>query len=129
MYTQGCISIVPLLGWYDFSFGQPDAFLKRAWRDFRACRWPEEFDFAGEDLQFLSAQNDRYLSTDNARHQFFPFSPRLTMPAAIPEHRRKVYPVLGVRDLVTRSGNFSQRFMFTVTATSIRRSRLMAYAI
>ena len=21
VYTQGCISIVPLLGWYDFSFG------------------------------------------------------------------------------------------------------------
>jgi len=35
------ISFVPLFSWYDFSFGEPDRHLRRAWRDFRACSWPE----------------------------------------------------------------------------------------
>ncbi len=97
VYTQGCVSIVPLLGWYDFSFGQPDAFLQRAWRDFRACRWPVEFDSQAKICDFFLRQNDRYLSTDNAHViSFSHFLPRLDiMPTAIPENRRKVYPVLG----------------------------------
>ena len=97
VYTKGCVSIVPLLGWYDFSFGQPDAFLQRAWRDFRACRWPAEFDSQAKICDFFLRQNDRYLSTDNVHViSFSHFLPRLdVMPAAIPEHRRKVYPVLG----------------------------------
>ena len=36
----GPLSIVPLLSWYDYSFGPPGAALKAAWSDFRACRWP-----------------------------------------------------------------------------------------
>ena len=35
------ISFVPLYSWYDFSFGEPDRHLRRAWRDFRACSWPD----------------------------------------------------------------------------------------
>ena len=35
------ISFVPLYSWYDFSFGEPGRHLRRAWRDFRACSWPE----------------------------------------------------------------------------------------
>lgn len=97
VYRQGCLSIVPFLGWYDFSFGQPNAFLQRAWRDFRACRWPAELDSQAKICDFFLRQNDRYLSTENTYViSFSHFLPRLdVMPAAIPKHRRKVYPVLG----------------------------------
>ena len=97
VYTQGCVSIVPLLGWYDFSFGQSDAFLQRAWRNFWACRWSAEFDLEAKICDFFLRQNDRYLSTDDAHViSFSHFLPRFeVMPTAIPENRRKVYPVLG----------------------------------
>ncbi|MEM9742299.1 MAG: metallophosphoesterase [Pseudomonadota bacterium] len=36
----GQVRITPLLGWYDFSFGEPETQLRRAWRDFVRCRWP-----------------------------------------------------------------------------------------
>ena len=35
------ISFVPLYSWYDFSLGEPGRHLRREWRDFRACSWPE----------------------------------------------------------------------------------------
>ncbi|MDO4904766.1 MAG: metallophosphoesterase [Lautropia sp.] len=38
--------IVPLLGWYDYSFGRPVAEIRHLWTDFRACRWPAGFDEA-----------------------------------------------------------------------------------
>jgi Toprim domain-containing protein len=34
------LSIVPLLGWYDYSFGEPCSDLTATWMDFRNCRWP-----------------------------------------------------------------------------------------
>jgi Icc-related predicted phosphoesterase len=38
------LSIYPLLGWYDYSFGEPSGLLRAAWMDYRACRWPDGFD-------------------------------------------------------------------------------------
>ncbi|MEM1432840.1 MAG: metallophosphoesterase [Pseudomonadota bacterium] len=35
------VEIVPLLSWYDYSFGTPNTLLNKAWRDFRRCRWPD----------------------------------------------------------------------------------------
>src|ERR1700712_2827026 len=35
-YHYGNLSIVPLLGWYDFSFGLPEAQLQHSWMDFHA---------------------------------------------------------------------------------------------
>jgi hypothetical protein len=35
------LSIVPLLGWYDYSFGQPNSKLLSVWMDFRSCSWPD----------------------------------------------------------------------------------------
>ena len=34
------LSIVPLFGWYDYSFGEPGADLKEQWTDYFACHWP-----------------------------------------------------------------------------------------
>lgn len=91
------ISIVPLFSWYDFSFGEPDRYLRRAWRDFRSCVWPEQLNsvhavtdhFLRLNQTNLNVQNDLIIS-------FSHFLPRIdVMPATIPEKRRKVYPVLG----------------------------------
>ena len=35
------ISFAPFFSWYDLSFSEPDRHLRREWRDFRACSWPE----------------------------------------------------------------------------------------
>lgn len=37
------LSIIPLLGWYDYSFGEPCSDLTAIWMDFRNCRWPPHF--------------------------------------------------------------------------------------
>ena len=34
------VQFAPLLGWYDYSFGEPSEALRDMWMDFRACRWP-----------------------------------------------------------------------------------------
>src|SRR5690606_29006357 len=42
-YRQQDVLIAPLLGWYDYSFGQPSAELHGMWMDYHACRWPAGF--------------------------------------------------------------------------------------
>lgn len=96
-YTSGDVSIVPLYSWYDFSFGEPDRHLRRAWRDFKACEWPAHLqDSAAVNSHFL-AMNESVLHTCNKTViSFSHFLPRIdVMPARIPRERRRVYPVLG----------------------------------
>lgn len=96
-YEDEELSIIPLFSWYDFSFGEPDVYLKRAWRDFRACKWPEELGTAQAISDYFLAKNLENLARQN-KHviSFSHFLPRIdVMPARIPEKRRKVYPVLG----------------------------------
>lgn len=38
------VAIVPLLGWYDYSFGLPSNELKNSWMDFHACAWPPGYE-------------------------------------------------------------------------------------
>ena len=95
------LSIVPLLGWYDFSFGEPDRHLRRAWRDFKACQWPREFgDEQAITAHFLALNEERLNTTNDCLISFSHFLPRLdVMPPQIPQHRRRVYPVLGTEKL------------------------------
>ena len=92
----GPLSIVPLQGWYDFSFGEPSDTLLKRWIDFGACKWPEGFDESKITKHFLSL-NQPYLEIHN---QFVitvsHFLPRIeVMPAFIPPKKRFIYPVLG----------------------------------
>lgn len=90
------LSIVPLLAWYDYSFGQPSQELLDAWMDYRACSWPEHFSvreiaeyFLGFNHSFLETRNDTVIS-------FSHFMPRVDiMPGYIPAKRKMLYPVLG----------------------------------
>ncbi len=97
LFEQDDVSFVPLLSWYDFSFGEPDRHLRRAWRDFRACSWPQHLPdsrsvsnyFLSKNLSLLETRNEFVISYSH-------FLPRIdVMPERIPLHRRRVYPVLG----------------------------------
>lgn len=97
VHSCGEVSFVPLYSWYDFSFGEPDRHLRRAWRDFKACVWPTELvDSAAVNRHFL-AMNEPVLDTKNSTViSFSHFLPRIdVMPKRIPQERRRVYPVLG----------------------------------
>ena len=91
------ISFVPLFSWYDFSFGEPDRHLRRAWRDFRACSWPEYLPESQDVTEYFLKLNVPKLSIVNKTViSFSHFLPRIdVMPAGIPVKRRNVYPVLG----------------------------------
>ena len=91
------ISFVPLYSWYDFSFGEPDRHLRRAWRDFRACSWPEHLPESQDVTEHFLKLNIPKLDISNKTViSFSHFLPRIdVMPAGIPEKRRNVYPVLG----------------------------------
>jgi predicted phosphodiesterase len=94
------VAIVPLLSWYDFSFGQPGLELRQTWMDFRTCRWPQGYAEAEVTQHFL-ALNQPALSV---RHDkvitFSHFLPRIDlMPHYIPAPFRALYPVLGTSAL------------------------------
>jgi predicted phosphodiesterase len=96
------VHIVPLLGWYDYSFGQPCAELKSIWMDFHACRWPEGFNVERIAAYFADI-NDRLPTVDNGSDTVITFShflPRIdVMPHFIPLEKRILYPVLGTTRL------------------------------
>ncbi|UAA37453.1 metallophosphoesterase [Paraneptunicella aestuarii] len=95
-YHDGGVSIVPLLGWYDFSFAEPSKMLLDTWMDFRLCRWPDEL--GQEDItQFFIERNEPYLDVKNETViSFSHFLPRIDlMPPYIPQNYRFVYPALG----------------------------------
>jgi predicted phosphodiesterase len=97
------VLIVPLLGWYDYSFGLPDSYLRDAWADYRACRWPEGYDAAAITRWFVERNPSRSsLDMQGAENviTFSHFLPRIdVMPERIPEKHRKLYPILGTVEL------------------------------
>lgn len=92
----GSLSIIPLLGWYDYSFGEPSEKLDDMWVDHKACIWPEGFDEASI-TEFFVAKNQEHLKIKNKFIiSFSHFLPRIDiMPSIIPQDNRKLYPVLG----------------------------------
>ncbi len=93
----GGLSVVPLYGWYDFSFGDPDKHLTRAWRDFRACAWPTKLE-SSKDINehFLNLNRAQLDISNDIVISYSHFLPRIdVMPSFIPQDRRRVYPVLG----------------------------------
>lgn len=98
-HSEG-LSIVPLLGWYDYSFGAPSALLKRHWLDYYACRWPETMDDAAITRYFISMNTAHLGITNTVVLTFSHFLPRIDlMPSIIPEAKRFIYPVLGTTAL------------------------------
>jgi predicted phosphodiesterase len=93
------VSIVPLLGWYDYSFGEPGEELRSMWMDYRACRW------SGLDVKQISERlasfNDRHVTGGCGKViTFSHFLPRIDLiPKALPRAMRFLDPVLGSKSL------------------------------
>lgn len=93
------LTIVPLLTWYDYSFGQPNDELRSVWMDYRACRWPSGYTEKDVTAHF-SALNDTAIPAGGKVITYSHFLPRLdVMPAYIPCINRMLYPVLGSTQL------------------------------
>jgi predicted phosphodiesterase len=90
------LTIIPLSGWYDYSFGEPSEELFDMWVDYSACKWPEGYDMAGITKTFI-AMNSGYESISNEfLISFSHFVPRIdVMPYFIPQHKKIIFPVLG----------------------------------
>lgn len=93
------VTIVPLLTWYDYSFGQPNDELRSVWMDYRACRWPN--GYTEKDVtEHFSALNETTAPNGGKVITYSHFLPRLDlMPAYIPWGSRMLYPVLGSTQL------------------------------
>lgn len=92
----GRISIVPLLGWYDYSFGEPDRELESVWMDYGACRWPDKSQPQDITRHFLRLNETDLSEVNEVIISFSHFLPRLDlMPSHIPLKHRTIYPVLG----------------------------------
>jgi predicted phosphodiesterase len=90
------ISIIPLLGWYDYSFGEPSDELKTVWMDFRLCKWPEHLRMREIASCFTAMNHPLTRPANNIVISFSHFLPRIdVMPQYIPARHRLVYPVLG----------------------------------
>jgi len=92
--------VMPLLGWYDYSFGLPNDEIKELWMDFRACRWPEGFEPADVAAHFT--QLNRVPAMENVTKviTFSHFLPRIDlMPSYVPGKHRLLAPVLGSAQL------------------------------
>lgn len=90
------VSIIPLLAWYDYSFGEPSEELRSTWMDYRACRWPSGFTEKDVAAHF-AAFNDKQVSLVGDKViTYSHFLPRIDlMPRFIPTSGRLLYPVLG----------------------------------
>lgn len=95
-FHDGPLSIVPLLSWYDYSFGLPDNQLLEAWMDFFACKWPQGFDPEAITRHFLALNEDKLTIKNEYLISFSHFMPRIDiMPREVPLAKRYIYPVLG----------------------------------
>lgn len=97
--TVGGVTIVPLLGWYDYSFGWPSRELRDRWMDYHACRWPSRFE-VGDVARYFHELNRPPHSLGETVISFSHFLPRIdVMPSYIPSSKRFLYPVLGSAQL------------------------------
>ncbi len=100
--------LIPLQGWYDYSFGEPSDRLQDLWMDFRACRWPAGWKAADVARHFermnpvdrpqpLSVSGDAAASEPITKViTFSHFLPRIDLvPAYVPAKYRVLDPVLG----------------------------------
>ena len=92
----GLLSIVPLLSWYDYSFGEPCEQLHERWMDFHACRWPGAMAPAEVCRTFLQMNERSLLTRNRTVISFSHFVPR---PDLLEDARagitRLLHPVMG----------------------------------
>jgi predicted phosphodiesterase len=102
------LSIYPLLGWYDYSFGEPSRRLKALWTDYRACYWPAGFDEPAAVTRHMVSLNEAHLP-HGAQHPSCPaglkvitfshFVPRADLIPPGKRLGRFLHPILGSEQL------------------------------
>jgi Icc-related predicted phosphoesterase len=93
--TRG-VAIIPLLAWYDYSFGEPSEELRSMWMDYRACRWPSGVA-EKEVAAHFAAVNEKQVSLwGDTVITYSHFVPRIdVMPDGIPSAQKLLFPILG----------------------------------
>ena len=90
------VRIIPLLGWYDYSFGPPSKRIYQEWMDYIACKWPNNYSPAQITQYFTQLNQLPTPTTNKYTITFSHFLPRIdVMPTRIPKDKRYIYPVLG----------------------------------
>lgn len=99
-FRERGMSIIPLLAWYDYSFGEPSEELRAIWMDYRACRWPSGFKEKDVAAHF-AAFNDKQVSMAGATViTYSHFLPRIDLMSGIgPSANNFLYPILGSTQL------------------------------
>jgi len=94
------VSIIPLLGWYDYSFGEPGKELRSMWMDYRACRWPGGFTEQDITAHFAAFNDKQVGFAGDTVITYSHFLPRIdVMPASMSSAGRLLYPILGSTQL------------------------------
>ncbi len=105
------VSIIPLLGWYDYSFGEPSDELKSIWMDYCSCRWPNGFTEQDIAAHFTALNREQGSTAGNKIITYSHFLPRIDlMPEFIPSAHRFLYPVLGSVQIERQLRKFSPSF-------------------
>lgn len=109
-FCEGELSIIPLLGWYDYSFGEPSEELRSIWMDYRTCRWPSGFTEKDIVAYFATLNNHQVRSTAGTVITYSHFLPRIDlMPSFVPRATRVLYPVLGSAQLEFQLRTFTPK--------------------
>jgi predicted phosphodiesterase len=96
VFRERGVTIVPLLGWYDYSFGDPSDELRSVWMDYHACRWPLGYGDREVAAHFASFNELHFSIPGDKVITFSHFLPRIdVMPGYIPTANRLLYPILG----------------------------------
>ena len=93
------VSIVPLLAWYDHSYGKPGEMLLQRWSDYHLCSWPEQFDQPRITEYFLALNRPFLKTRPQPVISFSHFVPRIDLLPAADSSRGFLRPVLGT-DLI-----------------------------
>ena len=99
------VEILPLYSWYDHSFGEPNADLRKRWGDYKFCEWPKGMSLIDVNQYFINL-NDKTLqdyknkSENKVRITFSHFMPRVDiLPIFTGRKRYWLAPVMGCESL------------------------------
>lgn len=109
-FCESDVSIFPLLGWYDYSFGEPSEELKSTWMDYRTCRWPSGLTEKDIVAYFTGFNNWQTASTTTTVITYSHFLPRIDlMPSFVPRATKLLYPILGSDQLESQLRKFKSK--------------------
>ena len=109
-FCESEVSIMPLLGWYDYSFGEPSEDLRSTWMDYRTCRWPSGLTEKDIVAYFTAFNNRQTWNTAETVITYSHFLPRIDlMPSFVPRATRLLYPILGSDQLEFQLRTFTPK--------------------